>query len=108
MFGHDPAESPQSEDTPFKPDNPYASAKVFAAHLVANYRKHFGLFVCAGTLYNHESSRRGMEFVTRKITETRPLLADLSRANEILGWRPQVYFAALIEMMVKADLKSLQ
>ncbi|MCK4786801.1 MAG: GDP-mannose 4,6-dehydratase [Desulfobacteraceae bacterium] len=191
MFGHDPAESPQSEDTPFKPDNPYASVKVFAAHLVANYRKHFSLFACTGTLYNHESPRRGMEFVTRKITraaaairlglqkelvlgdlkavrdwsyagdtvkamwlmlqqdepkdfiigsgklhtiqdcldvafshmglkwqdyvktdpryvrplETRPLLSDPSRANEILGWRPKVNFAALIEMMVKADME---
>ena len=68
MFGHDPAESPQNQETPFRPDNPYASAKVFAAHLVANYRKHFGLYACTGTLYNHESPRRGMQFVTRKIT----------------------------------------
>lgn len=68
MFGHDPAKSPQNEDSPFRPDNPYASAKVFASHLVANYRKHFGLFACTGILYNHESPRRGLQFVTRKIT----------------------------------------
>ena len=68
MFGHDPAESPQNEDTPFRPDNPYASAKVFASHLVTNYRKHFNLFACTGILYNHESPRRGLQFVTRKIT----------------------------------------
>ena len=53
MFGHDPAESPQNEETPIKPDKPYASAKVFAAHLVANYCKHFGLFACTVILYNH-------------------------------------------------------
>ena len=68
MFGHDPAQSPQNEDTPFRPDNPYASAKVFAAHLVSNYRKHFDLFACTGILYNHESIKRGHQFVTRKIT----------------------------------------
>ncbi len=68
MFGHDPAESPQNENTPFRPDNPYASAKVFAAHLVSNYRRHFNLFACTGILYNHESPRRGLQFVTRKIT----------------------------------------
>lgn len=68
MFGHNPAHSPQNEDTPFRPDNPYASAKVFAAHLVSNYRKHFDLFACTGILYNHESIKRGHQFVTRKIT----------------------------------------
>lgn len=68
MFGHDPIKCPQNEETEFKPDNPYGSAKVFATHLVANYRKNFGLFACTGILYNHESPRRGNEFVTRKIT----------------------------------------
>jgi len=68
MFGHDPVEFPQNEETEFRPDNPYGSAKVFATHLVANYRKNFGLFACTGILYNHESPRRGKEFVTRKIT----------------------------------------
>jgi GDPmannose 4,6-dehydratase len=68
MFGHDPVESPQNEGTEFRPDNPYGSAKVFATHLVANYRKKFGLFACTGILYNHESPRRGKEFVTRKVT----------------------------------------
>jgi GDPmannose 4,6-dehydratase len=68
IFGHKPAESPQDEQTPFRPDNPYASAKVFAANLLANYRKHFGLFASMGILYNHESPRRGVRFVTRKIT----------------------------------------
>jgi len=68
MFGHDPIESPQNEHTPFNPDNPYASAKVFASNLVANYRDKFNLFACTGILYNHESPRRGIDFVSRKIT----------------------------------------
>lgn len=69
MFGHSPIESPQNEQTPFNPDNPYASAKVFAANLVANYRNKFNLFACTGILYNHESPKRGIDFVSRKITK---------------------------------------
>ena len=79
MFGHDPAESPQNENTPFRPDNPYASAKVFAAHLVSNYRRHFNLFACTGILYNHESPRRGLQFVTRKITHA---AAEIHRGRQ--------------------------
>ncbi len=69
MFGHDPFCSPQNENTPFNPDNPYASSKVFAAHLVRNYRDQMGAFACVGILYNHESPMRRPEFVTRKITK---------------------------------------
>jgi len=69
MFGHNPSSSPQDEETPFNPDNPYGSSKVFAAHLVRNYRSHFGLFACTGILYNHESPVRPPNFVTRKITQ---------------------------------------
>jgi len=191
MFGHDPFGSPQNEKTPFRPDNPYASAKVFAAHLVRNYREHFGLFACTGILYNHESPRRDPRFVTRKITqaaasisrerckdlvlgniharrdwsyagdtvramwlmlqaerpadyvigsgtlksitdvleiafeavgldwrrhvrsdqsiyrplETRPLLADPSKARRELAWEREVSFEELIRMMVEADLE---
>lgn len=68
MFGHNPIESPQNEHTPFNPDNPYSSAKVFAANLVANYRDKFNLFACTGILYNHESPKRDVNFVSRKIT----------------------------------------
>lgn len=68
MFGHHPKESPQNEDTPFNPANPYASSKVFAYHLTKNYREKFGIFACAGILYNHESEWRPPRFVTRKIT----------------------------------------
>jgi GDPmannose 4,6-dehydratase len=83
MFGHDPAESPQNEETPFRPDNPYASAKVFAAHLVANYRKQFGLFACTGILYNHESPRRDLQFVSRKITRAAAAI-QLGLQNELV------------------------
>ena len=68
MFGHNPKESPQNEDTPFNPDNPYGSSKVFAYHLTKNYREKFGIFACSGILYNHESEWRPPRFVTRKIT----------------------------------------
>jgi len=59
---------PQSEDTPFQPRSPYACAKVFAHHLCQNYREAYGVFVACGILFNHESPRRGISFVTRKIT----------------------------------------
>jgi GDPmannose 4,6-dehydratase len=67
MFGHDSDVSPQDENTPFKPDNPYASAKVFAAHLTRNYRTQYGLFASVAISYNHESPWRPPSFVTRKI-----------------------------------------
>jgi GDPmannose 4,6-dehydratase len=67
MFGHDPEVSPQDENTPFKPDNPYASSKVFAAHLARNYRTRYGLYACVAIFYNHESPWRPPNFVTRKI-----------------------------------------
>ncbi len=66
MFGGAPA--PQSEQTPFQPRSPYAAAKVYAYHMVRNYREAYGLFASNGILFNHESPRRGETFVTRKIT----------------------------------------
>jgi GDPmannose 4,6-dehydratase len=66
MFGAAPP--PQSEQTPFQPQSPYAAAKVFAYYLVRNYRDAYKIFACNGILFNHESPRRGETFVTRKIT----------------------------------------
>ena len=66
MYG-DPLEVPQNENTPFVPRNPYGVAKVLAHHTVSNYRQHYGLFACSGICFNHESPRRGMEFVTRRL-----------------------------------------
>jgi len=67
MFGSAPA--PQNEKTVFHPRSPYAVSKVFGHYITINYRESYGLFTCAGILFNHESPRRGLEFVTRKITD---------------------------------------
>ena len=67
MFG-DVFETPQSEATPFRPQSPYACAKVYAFHQTVNYRHAYDLFATNGILFNHESPRRGETFVTRKIT----------------------------------------
>jgi GDPmannose 4,6-dehydratase len=189
MFGK-LVESPQRETTPFYPRSPYGVAKVYGHWITVNYRESYGLYAVSGILFNHESPRRGLEFVTRKVTDGvariklglqrelhlgnldarrdwgfagdyvdamwrmlqcdapadfvigtgktwsvrqlceiafgavgldyrehvvqdrkffRPaevdlLVADPSRANQELGWQPQVSFQALIEMMVEADL----
>lgn len=66
MFGVAPP--PQNESTPFQPRSPYAAAKVYAFHMVKNYREAYRLFACNGILFNHESPRRGETFVTRKVT----------------------------------------
>jgi GDPmannose 4,6-dehydratase len=68
MFGKVQA-VPQSETTPFYPRSPYGVAKVFAHWMTVNYRESYGLFGCTGILFNHESPLRGLEFVTRKITD---------------------------------------
>ncbi len=61
-------ETPQNESTPFYPRSPYAAAKVYAFHITRNYREAYGLFAVNGILFNHESPRRGLSFVTRKIS----------------------------------------
>ena len=66
MFGDSPP--PQNEETPFRPRSPYACAKVYAYWMTRNYRGGYNMFACNGILFNHESSRRGETFVTRKIT----------------------------------------
>src|SRR6516225_4936067 len=67
MFGK-VRETPQSESTPFYPRSPYGVAKVYGHHITVNYRESYGLFACSGILFNHEGPRRGLEFVTRKVT----------------------------------------
>jgi GDPmannose 4,6-dehydratase len=69
MFGR-VQETPQNERTPFWPRSPYAVAKVYGHWITVNYRESYDLFACSGILFNHESPRRGIEFVTRKITHT--------------------------------------
>jgi len=192
MFGK-VRQTPQNEDTPFHPRSPYGVAKTFGHYMTVNYRESYDAFACSGILFNHESPRRGYEFVTRKVTRAvarialglqdtlalgnlearrdwgfagdyveamwlmmhqdvpedyviatgrthsirelldvafaragigdwsglvvqdprffRPaevdlLIGDASRAHDRLGWKPQVDFRTLIEMMVDADLAS--
>jgi GDPmannose 4,6-dehydratase len=69
MFGR-VQETPQRETTPFWPRSPYSVAKVYGHWITVNYRESYDLFACSGILFNHESPRRGIEFVTRKITNT--------------------------------------
>jgi GDPmannose 4,6-dehydratase len=190
MFGK-VRESPQNENTPFYPRSPYGVAKVYGHWITVNYRESYDLFACSGILFNHESPRRGREFVTRKVSHgvaqikhgitdkvklgnleakrdwgyagdyvramwlmlqqeeprdyvvatgishsvrdlvevafgsvglnwedhveidpdlMRPadvdhLLGDSSKAHEILGWKPEVDFEKLIEMMVRHDIE---
>lgn len=192
MFGK-AVESPQNESTPFYPRSPYGVAKTYAHWITVNYRESYDLFAVSGILFNHESPRRGLEFVTRKITDgvarikmgladelrlgnldarrdwgyagdyveamwlmlqqsqpedyvigtgenhsvrefvqiafehaglewepyvkvdpafMRPaeveiLLADPSKARQILDWQPKVSFKELVVMMVDADIKRL-
>lgn len=82
MFGK-VKESPQNEDTPFHPRSPYGISKMTGFELVRNYRESYEMFACCGILFNHESPRRGMEFVTRKITNTAAKI-KLGKANELV------------------------
>jgi len=68
MFGK-VRETPQNELTPFHPRSPYGVAKTYGHHITVNYRESYGMFAVSGILFNHESPRRGLEFVTRKITD---------------------------------------
>lgn len=81
MFGK-VRETPQKETTPFYPRSPYGVAKVYGHHITVNYRESYGLFACSGILFNHEGPRRGLEFVTRKITHAVARIA-LGLASEL-------------------------
>ena len=190
MFGK-AVETPQTESTPFYPRSPYGVAKVYGHWITVNYRESYGIYAASGILFNHESPRRGLEFVTRKIThgvakiklgladelrlgnldarrdwgfagdyveamwlmlqqakpddyvigsgatrsvkefvqaafehagldwekhvvvdpafirpaEVETLQANPSKAERVLGWRPRISFADLVEMMVDADIE---
>ena len=79
IFGN-AIESPQTEETPMRPTSPYGCAKAFATSLARVYRQSYGIFVCNGILYNHESPRRGENFVTRKIARA---AARISRGLDV-------------------------
>ena len=85
MFGN-AAEMPQRETTPLHPESPYAAAKTYAFHIVGSYRESYGMHVSNGIMFNHESPLRGLQFVTRKITDGAVrcklgLVADLALGN---------------------------
>jgi len=85
MFGSSPP--PQNEETPFRPRSPYATAKVYAYWMTVNYREGYRLFASNGILFNHESSRRGETFVTRKVTR--------AIANILVGRQKILYLGNL-------------
>jgi GDPmannose 4,6-dehydratase len=82
MFGK-VRETPQSEKTPFHPRSPYGCAKVFGHDITVNYRESYGLWACSGILFNHEGPRRGVEFVTRKVTNAAARIS-LGLQNELV------------------------
>ncbi len=84
IFGYS-RESPQDEETAFSPVNPYGCAKAFATQLVRVYRESYGIFACNGILYNHESPRRGENFVTRKVTRAAARIARGLEQQLVLG-----------------------
>jgi GDPmannose 4,6-dehydratase len=84
MFGR-PAVAPQNEETPFQPCSPYGAAKVFATQMVRIYREAHGLYAVNGILYNHESPRRGENFVTRKICRAAAAISEGRQRELSLG-----------------------
>lgn len=102
QFGH-AAVSPQNESTPFCPRNLYGCSKVFAHQATVNYRQHYDLFACCGILYNHESPRRGKEFVTRRISqgvaEIKTELSDVLKLGCLTAQRDWGFAGDYVEAM---------
>ena len=91
---------PQNEMTVFHPRSPYACAKVYAHYLTQNYRESYNMFACSGILFNHESPRRGENFVTRKITEELLQSLPVGRVVWLWGiWRQNVTGGTLRNML---------
>ncbi|MDB6113225.1 MAG: gmd 2 [Lacunisphaera sp.] len=112
IFGAPPS-SPQTEETPFNPVNPYGCAKAFAAQLCRVYRDAYGLFACSGIAYNHESPRRGENFVTRKITlgaarikAGRQATLDLGNLDAQRDWGYAPEYVVAMWRMLQAETPS--
>ena len=108
MFGA--AKPPQSEKTPFYPRSPYAASKVAAHWYAVNYREAYGLFICNGILFNHESPRRGETFVTRKVTRAATRIKEGLQDKLFLGnldakrdWGFAGDYVEAIHMMMRAE-----
>ncbi len=103
MFGAAPP--PQGEKTPFYPRSPYAAAKVYAYWIAVNYREAYDIFACNGILFNHESPRRGISFVTRKITKVLSNIIAGQHKHLYLGnldaYRDWGFAPEYVEVMVK-------
>jgi GDPmannose 4,6-dehydratase len=104
MFGK-VREAPQNEQTPFHPRSPYGVAKVYGHWITVNYRESYDMFCCSGILFNHESPRRGLEFVTRKITNgvarIKAGLANELRLGNLDTQRDWGYAGEYVEAMWK-------
>jgi GDPmannose 4,6-dehydratase len=102
MFGK-VREVPQNEKTPFYPRSPYGVAKVYGHWITVNYRESYDLFACSGILFNHESPRRGLEFVTRKVThgaaQVKLGLADELRLGNLEARRDWGYAGDFVKAM---------
>jgi GDPmannose 4,6-dehydratase len=102
MFGK-VREVPQNENTPFYPRSPYGAAKVYGHWITVNYRESYGLFACSGILFNHEAPRRGLEFVTHKVThgaaKIKLGLADELRLGNLEAQRDWGYAGDYVEAM---------
>lgn len=85
LFGGIPETAPQNERTPFYPKSPYGAAKLYAYWITVNYRESYGMFACNGILFNHESPRRGVTFVTRKITRSIAKILAGQQEKIVLG-----------------------
>lgn len=103
-------ESPQSETTPFHPYSPYAIAKLYSYWIIKEYREAYGMFACNGILFNHESERRGEEFVTRKITLAAARIAqglqdhlELGNLNSLRDWGYAKDYVECMWLMLQQD-----
>ena len=109
MFGK-VAEAPQTENTFFHPRSPYGVAKLYGHWITVNYRESYGLFACSGILFNHESPRRGIEFVTRKITNAAARIKLGAQKSLMLGnldarrdWGHARDYVRAMWLMLQAD-----
>jgi len=108
MFGLTPP--PQSETTAMKPSSPYGAAKLYAYHITRIYREGYGLFACNSICFNHEGSRRGINFVTRKITRSIAEIVDGKRTKITLGnldakrdWGSSKDYVQAMELIINHD-----
>lgn len=99
-----------TEETPFKPRNPYGTAKLFAHNCVENYREKYGIYACCGILFNHESPRRGLTFVTRKITTSaariylgRQDVLELGNLDAVRDWGSAEDYVRAMWLMLQQE-----